>query len=575
MGSVTTWARLEPHARVDDIEASLEMRVHDPLWLLARQWQFGELQGEDAGSPVWTQASGAVRPVGLYLPGPVDGHNRDDVQGYSSDVPLEFVVEQERLPAIDVLRANRRLAVDAGQHFLRLLCELAAANRKRLLTDFGVEPPTAEVRQSLDSESAAFLDLVAGRAVDGARLLTTIGEQPAEDAGLALGFAKNDLDVVAKAIAAWRDWCTRMAGLPGPARGRDAWNPQRMEYACAIAAPGGGANAGNQDVLVAREYPGGHLDWYAFDTLPKARLERDLAVQPRPFAVGTLPTNLSFRGMPADRLWEFEDAQVRFGAIEAGPTDLARLLLVEFLVQYGNDFFTIPLEAAAGTLVDLDRLVVTNTFGDVTPATPFAEQEWRLFALSAEDGSQPAGSTLFIPPVLGPHLAGSAIEEVELVRDEMANISWAIERVVPSASGGVLNRHEAYQARRQQDTGTQPPSAGGPVYRLDTWASALPDFWIPLLPEQSAPGQALSRLACYDPQGRSQGLLLSEKDGGTWLYLFDEEVPRSGARVRRVPQYTRWHGGRFFSWIGREKRPGRGSASSGLKYDVVERAPRP
>jgi hypothetical protein len=328
-------------------------------------------------------------------------------------------------------------------------------------------------------------------------------------------------------------------------------------------------------VLVAREYQGGHLDWYAFDALPNARLGRDLGVPPQPFTIGTLPTNLSFRGMPANRLWEFEDAQVRFGAIEAGPTDLARMLLVEFLVQYGNDFFTIPVEAAAGTLVDLDRLVVTNTFGDVTTAAPFVEQEWRLFALAADDGSRPTGSTLFVPPVLGPHLAGTTIEEVELVRDEMANISWAIERVVPSPSGGVVNRHEAYQSRRQQATGTQPPSAGALQYRLDTWASALPDFWIPLLPEQPAPGQALTRLACYDPQGRSEGLLLSEKEGGTWLYLFDEEIPRSGARIRRVPQYTRWHGGRIYGWIGREKRSGRGSASSGLQHDIVESAPRP
>jgi hypothetical protein len=63
--------------------------------------------------------------------------------------------------------------------------------------------------------------------------------------------------------------------------------------------------------------------------------------------------------------------------------------------------------------------------------------------------------------------------------------------------------------------------------------------------------------------------LLLEK-GGEWLYIFAEEVPRSGAHISRMQQYTRWYDGRLFTWIGREKRPGRGEASSGLRYDAVE-----
>jgi hypothetical protein len=46
-----------------------------------------------------------------------------------------------------------------------------------------------------------------------------------------------------------------------------------------------------------------------------------------------------------------------------------------------------------------------------------------------------AAPALFLPPVLGQHLASPAIEEIDLARDEMANIAWAIERIVPSLSG--------------------------------------------------------------------------------------------------------------------------------------------
>jgi hypothetical protein len=54
--------------------------------------------------------------------------------------------------------------------------------------------------------------------------------------------------------------------------------------------------------------------------------------------------------MPADRLWQFEDARVYLGGLDAGPTDLARLALVEFSLAYGVDWFVLPIELAAGSV---------------------------------------------------------------------------------------------------------------------------------------------------------------------------------------------------------------------------------
>ena len=42
----TRWARLEPRSRDRELAPGLEARVHDPLWLLGRQWQFGELDAD-------------------------------------------------------------------------------------------------------------------------------------------------------------------------------------------------------------------------------------------------------------------------------------------------------------------------------------------------------------------------------------------------------------------------------------------------------------------------------------------------------------------------------------------------
>jgi hypothetical protein len=36
--------RLEPRTDCPEMQDSLQARIHDPLWLLARQWQFGEFK---------------------------------------------------------------------------------------------------------------------------------------------------------------------------------------------------------------------------------------------------------------------------------------------------------------------------------------------------------------------------------------------------------------------------------------------------------------------------------------------------------------------------------------------------
>ncbi len=79
MPSITSWIRLEPRSRNAEMETSLQARIYDPLWMLARQWQLGEFQGEDNGSPVmarWRAEAarltryhlGAIAPNGVNAP---------------------------------------------------------------------------------------------------------------------------------------------------------------------------------------------------------------------------------------------------------------------------------------------------------------------------------------------------------------------------------------------------------------------------------------------------------------------------------------------------------------------------
>jgi hypothetical protein len=159
------------------------------------------------------------------------------------------------------------------------------------------------------------------------------------------------------------------------------------------------------------------------------------------------------------------------------------------------------------------------------------------------------------------------------VRDEMANVAWAIERVVQSQAGHPIDRLEAAREEARRDEMADPDSTipvDGPLaFRL---ATETPPYWFPLLPkarptgEQGVRGAIELELRVELGGPRSpQGHIL---DSGSAIN--EEEVPRTGIRVTRTYQHARWIDGSTHLWIGRRKRPGRGEASSGLRFDVIE-----
>ena len=62
--------RLEPCDPFADLERGFRAEVLDPVWFLARQWQMGEHQGEDASSPVLVRYRIREHPIGSFSPDP-------------------------------------------------------------------------------------------------------------------------------------------------------------------------------------------------------------------------------------------------------------------------------------------------------------------------------------------------------------------------------------------------------------------------------------------------------------------------------------------------------------------------
>src|SRR5690349_9117906 len=176
MPSITTWMRLEPRSRDDEMSTGLQARIYDPLWLLARQWQLGEFDGEDNGSPVLARWNAEAAPLTRYFAGPLKPRTEIKAPQYDPALPLETLVERETVsPSAKPKSAGEklRLAAESGQHFLRTLDQQPIAPESlskyhaAFIRQFAFAP---EQRAALDPDSRAFFDLVAARTPDGRRL---------------------------------------------------------------------------------------------------------------------------------------------------------------------------------------------------------------------------------------------------------------------------------------------------------------------------------------------------------------------------------------------------------------------
>ena len=98
MPSITSWTRIEPHTRNAEMKNSVQARIYDPLWMLARQWQVGEFQGEDSGTPIMARLRADVSRLTRYLAGSIAPNTQVKAPTFDPKAtPLETMVERERV----------------------------------------------------------------------------------------------------------------------------------------------------------------------------------------------------------------------------------------------------------------------------------------------------------------------------------------------------------------------------------------------------------------------------------------------------------------------------------------------
>jgi hypothetical protein len=193
-------------------------------------------------------------------------------------------------------------------------------------------------------------------------------------------------------------------------------------------------------------------------------------------------------------------------------------------------------------------------------------------------------------------LDGPALEEVVLLRDEMANMVWGVEKLVSLPDGSAVPGSEAaaetraYFERLLDEAGgggsTEPASVADIRYRV---MESVPEHWIPFIPAQIPGGDrairlqraAMPRVLEGDPNDpvRVRPLTTLLRPGldvspAQPYFLEESEVPREGVHVLKHFQRTRWQNGRVVVWLGVRKQTGRGEGASGLGFDRIIHTPR-
>lgn len=575
------WSRLAPEPENEDVAEALRCEVRDPLWLLGRQWQMGEFRAEDAGTAAYSHVIAHTTPLQHFS---APGH--PPVQ-LARETPLDAAIERivpefDLSMRVETSREWRKLLFKANkQEAWKAFCRNPLLQFKIPAQAF--DPDNAELRAYYHEPYAQTLAALGhGRTLDGAKLYEELTTRKASE------FLSVDDPAVNELGKQWLAWVQERLSI-APANGALCWNASRLEYRANAA-----AILPNETTafLQAPEHNGQSMNWYtwqeasALDTPDGALNEQ--AVQTHRSTL--MPTPVTFPGMPRARWWEMEDSTIDLSNVRASKTDTGLLLMAEFSLLFSNDWLLTPLSLPAGVLSKIKSIRVTDVFGIQSiisqqyAAAP--NPGWRLLQV----GASVLDGWLWLPPVNSARLQGEPIEEIRFIRDEMANLCWAIEKTVPDGLGGSIEGAATALGletwlQNLAISGAEPPPAAIPSeiadfkYRI---GNTVPPNWIPFIPFRPDANNAqivLRRAAMprlIDGQTptrirpRTPLLRHTMASGNARYDIQEEEIPAMGATVRSVWRRTRWLDGRTVTWLAREKSLGKYPESSGLQFDQLE-----
>lgn len=338
----------------------------------------------------------------------------------------------------------------------------------------------------------------------------------------------------------------------------EAWRPRSLDYAFDL-------NTSTKK-FSADGYNGHLLDWFHFEFNGNSR-----GAAPKKTVVEMTPNQMHFRGAPHPRWWRFEEGDAWFDSpVDAEPNVLS-LLLPEFFYLDIRNWYSVPASMPSGSVREISNVTVADSFGVVTELNPINEKNWQMFTIDAEGGKPGLGGEfLFAPNIALDVVRTDTLEDVRFIRDESSNMVWAWEHfyVDPETGEPVSNG----DAVRVANSSSNSPGASTGSFKL---RSETPPYWIPYVPRRinkssvSDGSTYLRRARTIEestldkPQYKS--LVVEET-----ARLNEEEVSRTGLRLRRMARYARGSDGKIYKWVGRARESGRTNIRPGLRFDYID-----
>lgn len=553
--SLTAHNRLISSTVSIDYETNLRAEISDPLWLLARQWQMGEFKAENTSTPAFARVEWAqVQPQKLQLDPNKPTENYDARQQ-----PLEVLVECEGV------LVNIHTQIQAGFYFQKLLKINNLSQYHPVFLDVYFLDETT--LPAWDIEGQTLLKTVQGQLTNGYLLVKDFKEGRLKKFIINNQKFKDTPSVpqallnVADALNSWFDRTYPNYTEKSDQAKPKAWKQEQLEYGFQFDVKDSSGKGGS---LGSNNYADGQLDWPDFTwsgdpNLPNAVKKTESFV----------PTSVRYQGMPHPRLWEMEEGRVNFGKISTAPINLFSTVFAEFGLAYSNDWFWIPIPLKINTLCRINSLSITTVFGDtIVFPPPVAPTDDPLSIFSLFQLSHPSNNSsqavFYLPPTIANVQEAEPLERVYFLRDELANLVWAVETIAPSAT---------QRGIEQRLTSPEPvvtPDAANLVYKL---GKVMPENWTPFVPvRMSATSNQIKLQRAQMPNGAPpKGQILQDKLLRTQSYFVrEEEIGRSGTVVERSWQRARWLNGKTFTWIGRRKNVGSIEAVSSPIWDAIE-----
>ena len=590
--AIVVWNRFEGRPRKDNFQRALGAEVRDPYWFLCRQWQVGEYKADDAGSPVEAKIKAKTTQVTK-----LSSRDGNHVFPFDSNQPLETRIENQQISYSLPIRQQ------IGRYWIKLLHKQAIPGITATISEFKEKFPF-QVPERNEENAAIFAHKevlqvtmgVAGRALDGGKLMDFLleGNNPADVTSLTNPAEKEIVNKLGKQLVSWfNDLYFQKED------DETFWNPEQLEYQFAASAPEGSG----EKVLIADQYYRGHLDWYSLDIDPNRRSLPDIGstedVQGSLLRI-TIPGPIDFNGMPNPRWWQFEEGRTNFSGIDAHTTELGKLAFLEFGLVYSNDWFLIPFDLPVGTIATIEGMAVTDVFGDrywIEPAGDGIDNNWQRWGMYNQNkrgellAQARVDTSIFLAPALGKSMESKPVEHINLIRDEMANMVWGIERVIQLSNGYPKPGDEAatefrnYLKSLLDETALPEPLETDALIRYELM-NTVPENWIPLIPvkatdnplerqvklQRAAMLRILSERETNPKPVQPRTSLLRhgiKGDTTTPYYISEIEVPRSGTQLFKTYQRARGKDGKVYVWLGWKKRTGHGEGNSGLQFDQI------